>query len=353
MGRSETTCRVSAKAIRTGIGPGRVRDGLEKGQQVAAYGGIELGGTKCVCAVGDGSDGAWAGRVIPTTDPETTTRSAIDWFRAVQQTSGPLVSLGVASFGPLDLAIGAIAQATPKVAWRGWPVVDRFEQALGVPAHIDTDVNAAALAEQTWGAAQGCSDVCYVTIGTGVGVGAIVNGAMVHGLSHPEAGHMRFPQHPTDRDPGAPEHMWAGNCPFHGSCWEGLASGPARAKRAALWEQASADPPDALVLESEYIALGLVNLISTYRPQRIVLSGGVMHEVGLLQSVRRRACELLDESYFPEACEIEDLVVAPALGDAAGVVGAILLAAELRPGHMQSRPVGPLVTRIADELART
>jgi fructokinase len=320
---------------------------------VAAYGGIELGGTKCVCAVGDGSDDAWAGVVIPTTDPQTTTQSAIDWFRDVQRDSGPLVSLGVASFGPLDLATGAIAQATPKVAWRGWPVVEKFEQALGVRAHLDTDVNAAALAEQTWGAAQGCSDVLYVTIGTGIGVGAIVNGAIVHGRSHPEAGHMRFPQHPTDRQPGAPEQMWSGNCPFHGTCWEGLASGPARAQRSALWAQALMEPPDASVLESEYVALGLVNLISTYRPQRVILSGGVMHEAGLMQSVRQRTRELLHVSYFPEAVEIENLVVAPALGDAAGVVGAVLLAVELRPGYLRSRPVGRLVAHIAEALTRT
>ncbi|MGO9964411.1 MAG: ROK family protein [Acidimicrobiales bacterium] len=320
---------------------------------MAAYGGIELGGTKCVCAVGDGSDDTWAGMVIPTTDPETTTQSAIDWFREVQEESGPLVSLGVASFGPLDLAIGAIAQATPKVAWRGWPVVAKFEQGLGVRANIDTDVNAAALAEQAWGAAQGCSDVLYVTVGTGIGVGAIVNGALVHGRSHPEAGHMRFPQHPADRQPGSPGQMWTGNCPFHGTCWEGLASGPARAQRSAQWAQALEEPPDALVLESEYIALGLVNLISTFRPQRIILSGGVMHEAGLMRGVRRRTRELLDESYFPEALEIDDLVVAPALGDAAGVVGAVLLAAELRPGYLRSRPVGHLVTHIEQALTRT
>jgi fructokinase len=326
----------------------RVHHGLTKGHEVVAYGGIELGGTKCVCAVGDGSDDAWAGMVIPTTEPQTTTQLAIDWFRDVQQDSGSLVSLGVASFGPLDLAVGTIAQATPKVAWRGWPVVEKFEQALGVRANLDTDVNAAALAEQTWGAAQGCSDVLYVTVGTGIGVGAIVNGALVHGRSHPEAGHMRFPQHPADRQPGAPGQMWTGNCPFHGTCWEGLASGPARAQRSALWAQALMEPPDALMLESEYIALGLVNLTSTYRPQRIILGGGVMHEVGLMQSVRRRTCELLDESYFPEARQIEELVVAPALGDAAGVVGAVLLAAELKPGYLRSRPVGRLVTQIGE-----
>jgi fructokinase len=320
---------------------------------VAVYGGIELGGTKCVCAVGDGSDDAWVDTVIPTTDPETTTRSAIDWFCEVERSSGPLASLGVASFGPLDLKTGTIAQATPKIAWRAWPLLAKFEKALGVPVHLDTDVNAAALAEQAWGAAQGCSDLLYITIGTGIGVGAIVNGALVHGRSHPEAGHMRFPQHPADREPDAPEQLWAGNCPFHGSCWEGLASGPARARRSAHWAKAHMEPPDALMLESEYIALGLVNLVSTYRPERVILSGGVMHETGLLPRVRQRTCELLDANYFPEASHIDELVVAPALGDAAGVVGAILLAAGLRPGYLQSRPAGRLVSRIQAELPRT
>ena len=320
---------------------------------MATYGGIELGGTKCVCAVGDGSDDGWAETVILTTDPETTTKSAIDWFRDVQRRSGSLVSMGVASFGPLDRETGAIAQATPKTAWRGWPVRAKFEQALGVPVQLDTDVNGSALAERAWGAAQGCSDVLYVTIGTGIGVGAIVNGAVVHGRSHPEMGHMRLPQHSSDRQPGAPEQLWTGSCTFHGNCWEGLASGTARARRAALWARADLEPPDAHVLESEYIALGLVNLISAYRPERVVLSGGVMREVGLLPSIRNRTRQLLDERYFPEASRMEELVVAPGLGEAAGVVGAILLAAELRPGYLHSRPVGRLASLIRARLTTT
>ena len=270
---------------------------------MAPYGGIELGGTKCVCAVGDGSEDAWIDTVIPTTDPETTTDSAIDWFREAQRKSGSLLSLGVASFGPLDLGAGAVAQATPKTAWRGWPLRAKFEQALGVPVQLDSDVNGAALAERAWGAAQGCSDLLYVTIGTGIGVGAIVNGTLVHGRSHPEMGHMRIPQHPTDRQPAAPER------------------GTARARRSALWAQAGLEPPDANVLESEYIALGLVNLISAYRPERVVLSGGVMHEVALLPRVRQRTRELLEPGYFPEARRMEELVVGRAAGQLA--VGAV------------------------------
>jgi fructokinase len=320
---------------------------------VAPYGGIELGGTKCVCAIGDGSDDAWTGTVIPTTDPETTTKAAIDWFRDEQTRSGSLVSLGAASFGPLDRETGVITQATPKTAWRGWPVRAKFEHALGVPVQLDTDVNGAALAERAWGAAQGYSDVLYVTIGTGIGVGAIVNGAVVHGRSHPEMGHMRIPQHLTDCQPGAPEQMWTGNCVIHGNCWEGLASGTAKAQRAALWTQASLEPPDAHMLESEYIALGLVNLICTYRPGRVVLGGGVMQDAALLPRIRRRMRELLDAAYFPEAGRIEELVVGPGLGDAAGVAGAILLAAELRPGRLQSRSVARLASHIQAGLAST
>ncbi len=320
---------------------------------MALYGGIELGGTKCVCAIGDGSDDAWAGTVIPTSDPETTTKAAVEWFREAERRSGSLESLGVASFGPLDPETGVITQASPKAAWRGWPVRAKFERALGVPAKLDTDVNAAARAECAWGAAQGCSDIVYVTIGTGIGVGAIVNGAVVHGRSHPETGHMRIPQHPADREPSAPDQMWAGNCFVHGNCWEGLASGPARARRAERWAQACLQPPDAQMLEGEYVALGLVNLISAFRPERVILGGGVMHDVALFSEVRHRARELLDPRYFPEAVEIEELVVRPGLDDAAGVAGAILLAAELRPGHLQSRSVAHLASQIQAGLPKS
>ena len=313
---------------------------------MAPYGGIELGGTKCVCAVGDGSEDAWESTVIPTTGPEATVKRATEWFREVEESSGPLCALGIACFGPLDLDRGAIAKATPKLAWRGWPVRETFEDALGVPVELDTDVNAAARAEWAWGAAQGCSDMLYVTVGTGIGVGAIVHGAVVRGRSHPEMGHMRIPQHQSDCQPGVPGRMWEGNCVIHGNCWEGLASGPARANRAELWAEAGTPGPDALSLESEYIALGLANLISVYRPERLVIGGGVLHEPALLPRVRERTAELLDAGYFPEAVEIDELVVGPGLGDGAGVTGAILLASQLRPGHLRSRSVRPLASRI-------
>jgi fructokinase len=317
---------------------------------VAPYGGIELGGTKCVCAVGDGSEEAWAGTVISTTDPETTTKAAVSWFREREAISGPLVSLGIASFGPLDLDKGIITPATPKTAWQGWPVRAEFARALGVPVHLDTDVNGAARAERAWGAAQGCRDMVYVTIGTGIGVGAIANGAVVNGRSHPEAGHMRIPQHRSDLDPSIPGELWSGNCFVHGNCWEGLASGPARARRSALWAVADLPEPDPEMLEVEYVALGLANLISGFRPERVVLGGGVMHDPSLFPGILRRTGEVLDPRYFPEVLAMDELVVRPGLGDAAGVVGAILLAGDIRPGQLKSRSVDHLVGQIAASL---
>ncbi len=319
---------------------------------MALYGGIELGGTKCVCALGDGSDEAWAVTVIPTTDPETTTGAAVRWFREMQVRRGSLVALGVASFGPLDLEAGVITRGSPKTPWRGWPVRSSFEEALAAPVHLDTDVNGAARAELVWGAARDCSDMLYITIGTGIGVGAIANGALVHGRSHPEMGHMRIPQHPLDCRPGAPGEMWPGACATHGNCWEGLASGNARKLRAELWAGQFWSAPDAHMLESEYIALGLTNLIASYRPERVVLGGGVLHEAGLLASARARARELLDPRYFPEADEMEELVVGPGLGDAAGVAGSILLATGSAPRYPESRSIAGLIAATRLEMAK-
>ena len=168
----------------------------------------------------------------------------------------------------------------------------------------------------------------YITIGTGIGVGAIVNGAILHGRSHPEMGHMRIPQDQDDCQPDSPGQLWRGNCVIHGNCWEGLASGPARAKRTELWKRAGAPGPDDVLLESGYIAVGLSDLISIFRPKHVVLGGGVLHDEALLPEFRDRVREFLDVGYFPEASQVEELVVPPGLGDAAGVVGAILLAAQ-------------------------
>jgi fructokinase len=262
------------------------------------FGGIEAGGTKWVCAVGTGPDDVRDSIVFPTGSPEETIARAADFLVR----NGPLDAVGVGSFGPVDLKRGTIT-TTPKPGWQNVGVVAALESALGMPVTFDTDVNAAALGEHRWGTGVGLDTFCYVTVGTGIGCGAIVNGGLVHGLGHPEFGHMRIP-HDRARDP------FDGACPYHGDCLEGLASGSAIEKRGAF----------DLELEAEYIALGLLNLVAVLSPERIAIGGGVLKEPGLLELVQARL-PALAVGYFatPE-------VVAPVLGDRAGVVGAFELA---------------------------
>lgn len=203
------------------------------------------------------------------------------------------------------------------MAWRNYDIVDAVRQALGTPVGFDTDVNAAALGEGRWGGGRGLTDFLYVTVGTGIGGGAIVNGQLLHGLAHAEMGHVRIP-HDGARDP------FAGNCPYHGDCLEGLASGPAMAAR---WETPPESlPPDhpAWSLEARYLALGLANLVCTLSPQRILLGGGVLQHTPLLNLIRVELSRLLG-AYVPGG-----EVMPPQLGSRAGVLGALLLAEQAR-----------------------
>ena len=284
------------------------------------YGGIEAGGTKWVCAIGTGPDDLQQTITFPTTDPEETIAHAADFFRG----NGALTAVGIGSFGPIDLrptspTWGKIT-TTPKPGWAETEVVAALSAALDLPVAFDTDVNAAALGEHRWGAAVGLETFCYITVGTGIGGGGMANGHLLHGLLHPELGHMRIP-HDRARDP------FDGICPYHGDCFEGLASGAAVSAR---W----GSPPEqitderAWLLEAEYLALGLVTLICVLSPQRIIVGGGVMNEPSLLPLVRRRVQELA-AGYFdaPELGEaIDHYIVPPALGNHAGVLGAIELA---------------------------
>lgn len=271
------------------------------------YGGIEAGGTKWVCAVGDGPDELHDIATFPTTTPEETLGAAVSFFAC----NGALAGIGVGSFGPVDLARGAIT-TTPKPGWTNTDVVGMLRAALDVPIAFDTDVNAAALGEGRWGAAVGLSTFSYVTVGTGIGGGAVVNGELLHGHSHPEFGHMRIP-HDRARDP------FEGACPYHGDCFEGLASGGAMRAR---WGRPAEEIEDgeAWELEAEYVALGLVNVISTLSPELIVLGGGVPKQPALIPRVRKRVAALL-AGYV-----VAPDIVPPALGDRAGVLGAIELA---------------------------
>jgi fructokinase len=284
------------------------------------YGGIEAGGAKWVCAVGTGPSDVRGMTTIPTTAPDETIARAVEFFAA----NGVVEAVGVGSFGPIDLrrssrSFGFIT-TTPKPGWAQTDVAGRLEESLDVPVAFDTDVNAAALGEQRWGAAVGLGSFCYVTVGTGIGGGVVVNGRIVHGLLHPELGHMRIP-HDRVADP------FPGCCPYHGDCLEGLASGEAMRQR---WRKDARELTDDAPwqLEAQYVALGLVNVICALSPERIILGGGVMQQPTLLSRVQERLRGLL-AGYFdaPELKDaIGDFVVRPGLGDRAGVLGAIALA---------------------------
>jgi fructokinase len=289
---------------------------------MALFGGIEAGGTKFVCAVGTGPGELQAEVRFPTTTPGEAIDLAVEFFR---QQPEPPAAIGIASFGPVDPdpaspTFGHIT-TTPKPGWAHTDLGGAIGRALGVPVGFDTDVNGAALGEHRWGAAQGLDTFIYLTIGTGIGGGGLVNGQLIHGLMHPEMGHVRVP-HDRQRDP------FPGCCPYHGDCLEGLAAGPALEQR---WGQPGpslpADHP-AWRLEAEYLALGLVAFICTLSPQRIIMGGGIMKQPHLLPLVRRRVTELLN-GYLqvPQITErIDQYIVPPMLGDRAGVLGAIALA---------------------------
>jgi fructokinase len=280
---------------------------------VSLLGGIECGGSKWECAVGPGGIDIRASETIPTTTPAETIERSIAFF----QRAGPVAAIGIGSFGPLDRRPGSPSwghvTTTPKPGWAQTDIAGEIGRGLSVPVAFDTDVNAAALGEHRWGAAQGLDTFCYITVGTGIGGGGTVGGELLHGLLHPEFGHLRIPHDRTvDPFPGA--------CPFHGDCWEGLASGTALQSR---WGK----PADELEgdgvweLEAAYLALGLVAVISVLSPERIVIGGGVMRRPGLLGLVQREVAGLLN-GYLAEAASI----TLPALGGRAGVLGAIALA---------------------------
>ena len=286
-------------------------------------GGIEAGGSKFVCAAGSGPEDAEFAE-FPTTTPEETIGHVVDFFRA----RAPLAAIGIASFGPIDPnpespTFGYIT-STPKRLWRNFDFAGTVGRALGTPIAFDTDVNAAALAESRWGAARSLRNFIYVTVGTGLGGGAILDGRLLHGKLHPEMGHIRIP-HDRARDP------FPGNCPYHGDCLEGLAAGPAIEAR---WGQPGHLLPDghpAWDLEAEYLALGIVSWTCTLSPERILLGGGIMQREELFAKVRARVAELLNG--YLETPEI----VAPKLGRRAGVLGALALANHPARQHSISR----------------
>ena len=285
-----------------------------------SIGGIEAGGTRWTCAVGSGDGAVERSESFPTTSPAETLGRAARFFADVPD----LEAVGVGAFGPVEVnrsspRWGTIT-TTPKPGWRDTDVVAPLGEALGVPIALDTDVNAAAVGEWRHGAARGLDTFVYVTVGTGIGGGAFVNGRPVHGLLHPEVGHMLVP-HDRERDP------FPGSCPFHRDCLEGLASGTALRERWGRPGEELTDP-EVWELEAEYLALGLANVVLVLAAERIVLGGGVGAAPGLLPRVRARLLEALG-GYVdapPLVDAIDDYLVSPGLGPRSGVVGAIELA---------------------------
>jgi fructokinase len=293
--------------------------------KVPLLGAIEAGGTKFNCAVGYGGS-VLAQLRVPTTDPARTLAAALDFFRAQRVAHGPIHAFGLASFGPIELNRAAAnygsVLATPKPHWSHAPLVKPLAAELGCPVGFDTDVNAAALAELRWGAGRGLASLAYITVGTGIGVGVIVNGQCVHGLLHPEAGHIYPRRHPGDTG-------FAGSCPFHGDCLEGLASGPAIAARTGRPAETlgAAHPQWAFVAD----ALGQLcaQLVLIHMPERIVLGGGVMAQAGLIEQVRARMLHWIGGYIKRPALEngAASYVVSPGLGERSGLMGAFALAA--------------------------
>ncbi len=288
--------------------------------------GVELGGTKCVCVLAVGPDRLVAEDRVPTTDPEETL-AAIERILDRWQTEHRFAALGLASFGPIELRrdsadYGHIT-ATTKPGWADTDVAPRLARRFGVPTSIDTDVSGAALSEGRWGGAQGLSTYCYITVGTGVGVGIIVRGRPAMGLGHAEAGHMRVPRYPGDD--------WAGACTFHGDCVEGLASGFAIERRKGRTGAALAADDPVWEMVAHALAGLCHNLVLTAVPERILIGGGVtIRQPQILPMVRRMLVESL--AGYGEAAaiagQIDRYVVPPALGDQAGPLGAIALGLE-------------------------
>ena len=288
-------------------------------------GGVEGGGTKFVCVVGTSPADVRAEERFPTSTPDATLGRAVAFFREQQTRLGPLSALGIGSFGPVDLRPGSptfgFITSTPKPGWQNVDVAGPFRRALGLSVAFDTDTNTAALSEWRWGAAKGLDTFLYLTIGTGIGGGGFVGGRLLHGLVHPEIGHLRLPRDlAVDPFPGA--------CPFHGDCLEGLASGPALLARWGRPAESLPQDHPAWALEARHLALALVNLICAVSPERILMGGGVMDQAQLFPLIRREVKALLNDYVrAPAILEgIETFIAPPALGARAGVLGALALA---------------------------
>jgi len=278
-------------------------------------GGIEAGGTKFVCAVSDESARILDRSVFPTSSPEETLRQVTEFFDQYE-----LDAIGIGSFGPIDVTpdsptYGYITN-TPKAGWGNTDIVGPLKARYHVPVAWTTDVNAAAAGELEAGAAQNNNSCLYITVGTGIGGGAIVNGKTLEGYGHPEMGHIIVERHPKD--------FFEGSCPYHGGCLEGMASGPAIEKRYGKTGRELADQPEVWKIEAYYLAQGLVDYSLILSPEKIILGGGVMKQQQLFPLIRDQYKRMIAD-YIPHP-PLDDYIVPPGLGDDAGIIGSLLLA---------------------------
>lgn len=282
------------------------------------FGGVELGGTKMVCAIANDSMEIVDRAEIKTTNPKETINILVDYFKDKE-----IASLGLGSFGPLNLnkqskTYGYIT-TTPKQGWENTNIIEPF-RVLNVPIGFDTDVNAACLGEVKYGAGNNLDNVIYGTIGTGIGFGVYLEGKLIHGLMHTETGHMLLSKHKKDEG-------FIGSCIYHNNCFESLASGSSIEKRYGVKAENLYDNEDVWNLEAYYIGQALCNCILCYSPQRIILGGGVMHVPGLIEKVRKETLSKLNGYVKKDEIinKIDEYIVLPKLKNNSGIIGAIEL----------------------------
>lgn len=286
------------------------------------YGALEAGGTKMVCAVGDENGRILEQISIPTTTPDDTMPKILDYFRTKD-----ICAIGIACFGPIDLdkksnTYGYIT-STPKTEWKNFNIVGCVRDALHIPVGFDTDVNGSLLGEITYGCAKGLTDAIYLTIGTGIGGGVMTNGKLLHGMLHPELGHIIIGKRADDKGECV--------CPFHDSCFEGLAAGPSIEKRWGRKAKELSDDPKVWELEADYIGTALVNFCMTLSPQKIILGGGVMHQMQLFPLIRDVFKKKMAGYINTKTLEnLETYIVPASLNDDQGIMGAIKLAIDAK-----------------------
>ena len=283
------------------------------------YGSLEAGGTKMVCAIGDEQGNILERVSIPTLEPENTMPAIIDFFK-----NKNISALGIGCFGPVDLdkksATYGYITTTPKLAWKNYDIVGTCKKELGVPVGFDTDVNASALGEATWGCTKELDHSIYITVGTGIGAGVIIDGKPYHGMLHPEAGHIFLARHPQDP-------MEKGVCPYHELCLEGLASGPAIAARWGKPGAELADRKEVWELEAYYLAQAICSYIMILSPERIIVGGGVSHQEQMMPMIRAEVQRQMGGYIQAKGMQnLDSYIVLPSLNDNQGIMGGLKLA---------------------------